>query len=142
MKDVNVYLTFNGECRQAFEFYKQCFGGELMMMRFADAPFDMCKDAPEARERIMHVSLINGSARLMGSDTMPNMPVKAGTNFSVSIACDNNEQVDRYTKGVATGGQVFMEPQETFWAHRFSMCTDKFGIKWMFIHEKPMQASA
>src|ERR1700761_8329052 len=120
MKAVNVYLTFDGNCREAFEFYKQCFGGELFFMKFSEAPVPMEKHAPGAGDRIMHAALRNGAATLMASDAMPGMPFTLGNNFSVSISC-SSEEVDKYTKAISQGGKVGMPPQETFWAHRFSM---------------------
>jgi PhnB protein len=137
MKDVNCYLVFDGNCREAFDFYKKCFGGELFAMKFSDAPEG---SAPKgAGDRLMHAALRNGSALLMASDTMPGMPFQKGNNFSVTITCESNEEVDRYCKLISENGKVTMEPQETFWAKRFAGCTDQFGVNWMFNHEKPMQ---
>jgi PhnB protein len=140
MKDVNVYLVFDGNAKQAFDFYKSCFGGELFAMKFSEAPGS--QHPPGSGDRMMHVALRNGPATLMASDTMPGMPFNAGNNFNVTISCDNNEEVDRYFAAVSNGGKVHMPPQETFWAHRFAGCQDKFGINWMFNHEKPMQPPA
>lgn len=136
MKDVNCYLAFDGNCREAFDFYKKCFGGELFMMKFSEAPGGAPKGA---EDRLMHAALRNGGALLMASDTMPGMPFSKGNNFSVTIACENNDEVDRYCHAISENGKVTMQPQETFWAHRFAGCTDRFGVNWMFNHEKPMQ---
>lgn len=140
MKSVNVYLSFDGDCRQAFDFYKQCFGGQLHTMTFSEIPCDQGKFPPGSENRIMHAALINGPAVLMGADIPSGMPFQKGDNFTVSISCRNNEEVDQYCDAFAQGGRVTMPPQETFFAHRFGMCTDRFGIKWMFLHEKPMPA--
>lgn len=142
MKDVNVYLVFDGNAREAFDFYKQCFGGELFAMKFSEAPVPMEKHAPGAGDRMMHIALRNGNSVLMASDTMPGMPFTAGNNFNVCIVCDSNDEVDRYFAAISKGGKVHMPPQETFWAHRFAGCQDKFGVNWMFNHEKPMQPPA
>lgn len=139
MKTVNVYLTFDGNTRQAFEYYKQVFGGELFLMKFSDAPVPMEKHAAGAGDRIMHAALKNGSAILMASDTMPGMPFQQGNNFSVTVSCETNEEVDRYFAGLSKNGKVHMPPQETFWAHRFAGCVDQFGVGWMLLREKPMQ---
>ena len=140
VKSTNVYLTYDGNCREAFEFYKQCFGGELFLMKYSDGPG--CEEAklpPGSADRIMHAGLRNGAAMLMASDAMPGHPFQQGNNFSVTVSSDANEEVDKYCTAVSKGGAVTMAPQETFYAHRFAMCTDKFGINWMFIREKPMQ---
>ncbi|HEY3927709.1 MAG TPA: VOC family protein [Candidatus Koribacter sp.] len=143
MKSINVYLMFDGNCRAAFEFYKQCLGGELRMFKYSEAPKEMSEKLPPGSgDRIMHVALVNGAALLMGSDQPAGTPFTAGNNFHISVSCDNNEQVDKFTKAISEGGSVIMPPSETFWSNRFSMCTDKFGIEWMFNHEKPMQAGA
>lgn len=142
MKSVNVYLVFDGNAREAFDFYKQCFGGELFAMKFSEAPDGSGAHMKGAEDRIMHIGLRNGAAVLMASDTMPGMPFTAGNNFNVAISCDTNEEVDRYFAAISKGGKVHMPPQETFWAHRFAGCVDKFGINWMFNHEKPMQPPA
>ncbi len=140
MKAVNIYLMFNGNCRPAFEFYKQVLGGDLVLFKYSDAP-------PEARQagaedHIMHAALKNSGAILMGSDCPPQFPVKEGANFQVSISCNSNEEVDKFTHAMAAGGKIVMPPGETFYAHRCAMCADKFGIHWMFINEKPMQPPA
>jgi len=143
MKSINAYLMFNGNCREAFEFYQKCLGGQLRMMKYSDAPDNMCdKLPPGSADRIMHVGLLNGGALLMGSDVPAGTPFTAGDNFQIAVACDNSQQVDQFTTAMSQGGKLTMEPQETFWAHRFSMCADKFGNDWMFIHEKPMQGAS
>lgn len=136
MKDVNCYLVFDGNCGEAMEFYHKCFGGEIFKMKFADAPGGAPKGA---EDRLIHAAVRTGPVLLMASDTMPGMAFTQGNNFSVTIACENNEEVDKYCGLVSQGGKVSMPPQETFWAKRFAGCTDKFGINWMFNHEKPMQ---
>ena len=78
MKAINVYLTFDGNCREAMEFYKKCFGGELYMMAFAEAPAEL--ELPkESKDRIIHAKLTAGSAVLMASDTMPGMEFQQAT---------------------------------------------------------------
>jgi PhnB protein len=136
MKAVNVYLVFDGNCGEAFDFYKKCFGGELFKMKFSEAPGGAPKGA---EDRLIHAALRNGPAVLMASYTMPGWPFQQGSNFSVAIACESNEEVDKYCGLVSEKGKVTFTPQETFWAHRFAGCTDQFGINWMFNHEKPMQ---
>jgi len=129
MKSVNVYLNFDGNCRQAMEFYKNCLGGELYTMPFSQAPFDSPK---EAKDRLIHAALQSGSTVLMASDIMPGMPFKQGNNFSVMIECENAAEQDRIFAALGEGGTVTMPLQDTFWEARFGMVTDQFGISWMF----------
>jgi len=129
MKSVCVYLNFDGNCRQAMEFYKKCLGGELYTMPFSQAPFDSPK---EAKDRLIHAALQSGSTVLMASDIMPGMPFKQGNNFSVMIECENAAEQDRIFAALGEGGTVTMPLQGTFWEARFGMVTDQFGISWMF----------
>ena len=129
MKAFQVYLNFDGNCRDAMTFYQQALGAELDVQTFGDAPMDM---PPGSENRVMHARLTRGDAVLMASDSMPGQPFSQGTNFSVNIDCDTTEELDRYYAALAQGGQAGMEPQDTFWGARFGMLTDKFGVNWMF----------
>ena len=130
---INVYLTFNGNCREAMTFYKKCLGGDLTMSPFSEMP-----DHPkEAKDRIMHARLVNGRATLMASDTMPGMPFKQGNNVWISVHPESLEESDRVFTALSESGKVIMPLQDTFWGARFGMLTDQFGLNWMFNFEKP-----
>ncbi len=130
---LNTYLTFDGDCAEAFDFYKSVFGGEFMMVStFADAPPDMgVKD--EEKDRIMHVSLPVGGSVLMGSDTAGGHgPALAkGNNFSIAFTPASKEDADAKFAKLKEGGAETMAMQETFWGSYFGMCTDRFGVQWM-----------
>jgi PhnB protein len=85
----------------------------------------------------MHATLVASEGVLMASDTMPGMPFQEGNNFSISIGCESVEETDRLFQALSAGGNVKMPPQETFWAQRFAMFTDRFGIHWMLNMDKP-----
>jgi PhnB protein len=133
MASINMYLNFNGNCEQAFNFYKSVFGGEFIeFQRFKDVPSE--NPLPEAEgEWLMHVELPIGNGNfLMGSDTPSTMgKVVNGTNYHISIQSDSNEETDRLYKDLSAGGKITMPLQETFWGARFAMFTDRFGIQWM-----------
>jgi PhnB protein len=136
MTSVNVYLMYNGNCEEAFNFYKSVFGGEFPYIgRFSDMPPGEGKPmATEDANKIMHVSLpISKETMLMGSDTggewAPDF--KVGNNFSVSINTDTKEEADRLFNGLSKGGIVKMPMADMFWGDYFGMFTDKFGINWM-----------
>ncbi len=136
MTSVNVYLTFNGNCEEAFNFYKSVFGGEFQYVgRFKDMPADAGKPIPpEEGNRIMHISLpISKETTLMGSDTGGEWAsgFSQGNNFSISINTDSKESADHLFNGLSSGGKVTMPPAKTFWGDYFGMWTDKFGINWM-----------
>lgn len=129
---MNIYLYFNGNCREVFEFYRSVFGGEFEAIQtFGDGPADM--GIPEdAKSQIMHVSLPVGDAMLMGSDAMPGRNVTSGNNFSVVVPATSRGECDRLFAGLSAGGEVTMELQETFWGSYFGSCKDLYGVNWMF----------
>ena len=144
MTTVNVYLTFNGNCLEAFNFYKSVFGGEFPYVGYyKDMPTDGGKPvAPEDAEKIMHISLpISHETMLMGSDTGGEWASSfaQGNNFSLSINTDSKESADRLFNGLSANGKVTMPMASTFWGDYFGMFTDQFGINWMVsFNEKPM----
>jgi PhnB protein len=137
MAQVNVYLNFDGNCEEAFNFYKSVFGGEFSYVgKFKDMPPSEgnAMAAPADAEKIMHIGLpISKETALMGSDVggewAPSF--KAGNNFSISINADSKEEADRLFNGLSAGGQVTMPMNKTFWGDYFGMLTDKFGVNWM-----------
>lgn len=129
---LNTYLTFDGNCREAFDFYLSVFGGEyLVFQTFGDGPPEM--EVPAAvKDNVMHVSLPIGDSVLMGSDTGPGQPgVSAGDNFSISVNADSRAQCDDLFAKMSAGGEVTMPMQDTFWGSYFGTCRDRFGINWM-----------
>ncbi|MCY4506200.1 MAG: VOC family protein [Acidobacteria bacterium] len=136
---LSTYLTFDGSCREAFEFYRSVFGGEFQSFQtFADAPPDL--PVPEAeKNQVMHVSLPIGSSVLMGSDrgTGFGPPVVVGNNFSIALDGESREDVDRVFAALSEGGNVIMPLQETFWGAYYGLWTDKFGINWMANYTLP-----
>lgn len=136
MTTVNVYLTFDGDCEEAFNFYKSVFGGEFSYLgRFKDMrPTEGVPPQTEtAGERIMHVSLpVSEETILMGSDSGDwGAKLQVGNNFSVSINTDSKNEADRLFAELSQGGQVTMPVGDTFWGSYFGSFTDKFGINWM-----------
>lgn len=141
MATVNTYLTFNGNCEEAFNFYKSVFGGDFAYIgRFGEMPEGDGYSVPEAdKNKIMHVGLPIGNTILMGSDTGGDWAAKLieGNNFSVSVNTESKEEADRIFNGLTAEGQITMPMENTFWGAYFGMLTDKFGIQWMvnFDHE-------
>jgi PhnB protein len=127
---LNTYLTFQGQCEEAFKFYAETLRGSITMLhRFGESPGS--EDFPEdMREQVMHVHLQVGDQSLMGSDSPPQMREQIG-GFSVSINLDDTAEAERIFAALANGGQVRMPIGETFWAQRFGMCVDRFGVPWM-----------
>ena len=137
MPTINVYLNFDGNCEEAFNFYKSVLGGEFTYIgKFKDMPPQegVLAISEEEANRVMHVSLpISKETVLMGSDTGGEWAgsYKQGNNFSISISADSKENADQLFAGLSVGGQVSMPLADTFWGDYFGMFTDKFGVNWM-----------
>ena len=135
---LSIYLHFNGNCREAFEFYRSVFGGDFdVLQTFGDGPADMGVPDDEANN-IMHVSLPVGTSVLMGSDVPSTFapPVQMGSNISISYASPSREETDAMFEKLADGGTVTMPLQDMFWGDYFGSCVDKFGINWMISCER------
>ena len=127
---LNPYLAFNGQCKEAFKFYQQCLGGTVeTMMTWGDSP--MADQVPaEWRDKIMHTTLIVGETALQGADAPPDR-YEEPKGFSVGIQINDQADAERIFGALSEGGTVTMPLQETFWAARFGMVVDRFGIPWM-----------
>ena len=145
MITVNTYLTFNGNCEEAFNFYKSVFGGDFPYVgRFKDMPPQEGMPAlpQDMQDKIMHVSLpISKETMLMGSDTGGEWAPQfvQGNNFSISITTDNKEDADRYFNELSKDGKVTMPMENTFWGDYFGMFADQFGINWMVSYNAKQQ---
>ncbi len=134
MAILNAYISFNGNCEEAFNFYKLVFGGDFSQVaRYKDMPSET--PIPESdKGKIMHISLpISKETLLMGSDTSEAFGhrVTAGDNFALSINVDSVDEAMRVFNELSEGGTVKMPMEKTFWGALFGMFTDKFGIHWM-----------
>jgi PhnB protein len=137
MPTLNTYLNFMGNTEEAFNFYKSVFGGEFTsLQRFSDTPE---KDRIPINEQhmLMHVALPVGGNLLMGTDALESMghKVAPGTNMSISVDADSEEQAHQYFKSLSVGGTNEMPLQKMFWNALFGMITDKFGVQWMVSYD-------
>jgi PhnB protein len=129
------YLGFNGQCKAAFEFYQQCLGGQIVAM-FTHRETPAAEHVPpEMQDRIMHARLVVGDAVLMGGDA-PTEEFEAPSGICVSLQVEDPAEAERIFHALAEGGTVQMPIEETFWAVRFGMLRDRFGIPWMINCEK------
>ncbi len=138
---INTYLTFEDNCREAFEFYRSVFGGEFTYIStFREGPEEMKEmEIPEDHlDRIMHVSLPIGNSVLMGSDSTSSFspPLAVGNNFSLSFEAESKEHADAVFAELSDGGTVNMPMADAFWGAYFGAFTDKFGINWQVIAEQ------
>jgi PhnB protein len=128
--EVNPYLNFNGNCEEAFRFYEKHLGGKIESIHtFAGSPMEN-QLPPEARNKVMHIRMTVGKTVLMGSDA-PGGRYQAPQGFSVSLSLKDAAEADRVYAALSANGKILMEIQQTFWAKRFAMFTDQFGIPWM-----------
>jgi len=134
MAQVNAYLNFNGNCEEAFTFYKNAFGKDFEYIgRFKDASSEI-ELTEEEGYKIMHISLrISKETVLMGSDTNENFGPLAtfGNNISIAINTNSEEEANNLFNKLSVDGKVTMSLAKTFWGAYFGMFTDKFGINWM-----------
>ncbi len=127
---MNPYLLFNGDCESAMKFYEKSLGGKVEAM-FTHEGTPMEKMVPaEWRKKIIHARLKVGDKVLMASDCPPDRYVKP-QGFSVNLDCKNPAEAERVFNALAEDGSVQMPLQQTFWATRFGMVTDRFGTPWM-----------
>src|SRR5687768_10413762 len=126
--NLNTYLTFDGTCEAALQFYAQCLGGKVLEIhRYGGSPMDEGKLPPEWKNRVMHTTLEAEGQHIMGSDAPPGQPFKGYSGFSISINIDKDTaRAERAFKALAEGGRIEMPYQKTFWAEGFGMLTDKF----------------
>ena len=127
---LNPYLLFRGECEAAFTYYAKVLGGKIeFMMKHEGSP--MAGQVPaEWQNKVMHARLAIGKQVLMGSDPPP-AHYEEPKGFSVSLSIDQPAEAERIFHALGEKGQVRMPIQKTFWAERFGMLTDRFGIPWM-----------
>jgi PhnB protein len=125
---LNPYLSFDGDARQAMEFYKEVFGGTLAVNTFGE----FGQSGAEHADKIMHALLETpGGFTLMAADTPPGMEHSAGTNFAVSLSGDDDSELRGYWSKLSMDGSVSVPLEKQMWGDVFGMCTDRFGIPWM-----------
>jgi PhnB protein len=127
---LNLHLSFEGQCEEAFKFYQQCLGGTIQtMMTWGESP--LADQVPsEFRDRIIHATLIVAGSTLSGADVPSGSYEKPG-GFSVAIQISDPAEAERIFGALSESGTITMALQQTFWAARFGMLIDRFGIPWM-----------
>ena len=132
---LNPYLNFNGNARQALEFYTSVFGGNLNVSTFAD--FGTPKDAPDAG-KIMHGQLeTDAGYTIMAADVPGHMEYQAPAGFSVSLSGDDGDVLHGYWEKLSASGTTTMPLQKQAWGDEFGMCTDQFGVPWLINISQP-----
>ncbi|OAH57709.1 MULTISPECIES: VOC family protein [Bacillaceae] len=134
---VDVYINFNGNCREAVEFYAQVFGTEKpQIMTFGETPPNPEFPLPnEAKNLVMHTRLDIDGSNVMFSDVFPGMPFVEGNNISLALVNKNMDEIKSIFNKLREGGTVVMDLQETFWSKLYGQVIDKFGINWQFNYD-------
>jgi PhnB protein len=141
MTHITPYIHFNGNCQEAFNFYKECLGGELMLQTVGESP--MAEQMPHMKEKVMHASLANKSIMLMGSDMMSSEGALQGNNISLCINnAGSEEEVRTLFEKLSSGASIKHPLKEEFWGALYGDFTDKFGINWMFNFDKNQKTSS
>ncbi|MFI2367384.1 VOC family protein [Streptomyces sp. NPDC018833] len=126
---LNPYISFTGDAKQAMEFYKGVFGGNLSMHTYGDFGSEA---PPGYADKVMHGMLeTDNGFTLMCSDNPPGMEYKPGNNFAVSVSGDDADELRAYWDKLSAGGNVSVPLEKQMWGDVFGMCTDKYGVAWM-----------
>ncbi|WP_017755270.1 VOC family protein [Calidifontibacillus oryziterrae] len=134
---LNIYISFNGNCLEAVNFYADVFETETpRLMTFGDAPPNPESSLPdEAKNLIMHAEMYITGSRIMFSDTFPGTPFQIGNNVTLAVIHDDIDKIKAFFQKLKEDGTVEMELQETFWSKCYGIVQDKFGITWQLSYE-------
>lgn len=121
------YLTFDGKCREAMEFYKGVFGGELTLSYFREIYSDV---AEADKDKVMHAMLDAEQVTLMASDTVPGAQTAFGDNIRVTLTGTNAKELAGFYEKLSAGGSIFLPFEKQVWGQELGMFTDKFGTLW------------
>jgi PhnB protein len=130
MTQLNPYLNFNGQCREALTFYQECLDGDLEFQKIAESPM-AAKMPSEKGPLILHGALSkNGSTLLMGSDMIGNS-LQPGNSINLCLNCSSDQEINTLFDRLSAGGQVKVPLHQSFWGATFGEVRDKFGMTWM-----------
>ena len=135
MSQINAYLTFNGNCRQAMNFYNEVLDGELSLQTIGDSP--MADKMPaKMKDCILHSQLTKGDLVLMGSDMVGEQGLLKGNSVTLMLACNSEEEIKYCYEKLSAEGKATHPLENTFWGALFGGLTDKFGNHWLLNLEK------
>ena len=138
MAQINAYLNFNGNCREAMTFYKKCLGGELTVQTVEGSPIEF-QCPPSMKHQVLHASLLKGNLVLMASDMIEPEGFIKGNTISLSLNCNSEREIKTFFARLSAGGRVTHPLEKQFWGATFGVLTDKYGIKWMLNYDKTLE---
>ena len=134
MEAIIPYLFFNGDASEALAFYSKILDGKIILQQtYGESPMP---SGAEMKDKIMHATFQADKLMIMVSDCPPDRAVSNGRNISLSLNFPDVQSIENTFKALSDGANITMELQDTFWGAKFGMLTDKFGINWMFNHDK------
>ena len=134
---LNPYLSFAGECREALSFYKECLSGEVTMQTIGESPMAASMPA-EVQNNILHATVSkDGVVLLMASDMFTQGEMVKGTNITLTLGCASEEEIQSVFAKLAVGGQITTPLRTEFWGATFGQIVDKYGFSWMLNFDKP-----
>ena len=135
MTRIHSYLSFNGNCREAMNFYKECLGGELTLQTIGDSP--MAEQLPaNMKESILHSTLVKEELVLMGTDMVDEKGLTKGNGVSLLLHCSTEEEIRNFYKNLSAGGEALHPLHDTFWGALFGDLRDKYGNNWILHFDK------
>ncbi|MEH7113921.1 VOC family protein [Neobacillus niacini] len=133
-KQITPYLTFDGNAKQALEFYKELLGAEIIgLQTFGEADYPT---PPEANDRVMHAQLKKEDISIMFSDNFPGKSVVVGSNISLTLEPESDEEIENLYNALSKNGKVLNELEDTFWGAKYARVQDSFGIIWELNYQK------
>jgi PhnB protein len=140
MTQINTYLTFNGNCREAMTFYQSCLGGELMLQTIGESPL-ADRMPPQMKQSVLHSTLVKDALVLMASDMTAEQGLRRGNAVSLMLNCSSEEEARTFYTKLSEGGQATHPLETTFWDALFGDLVDKFGNPWLIHYDKNQQHS-
>ncbi|MBS1771434.1 MAG: VOC family protein [Bacteroidetes bacterium] len=140
MTRVDSYLTFNGNCREAMTFYKNCFGGELFFQTVDGSPLSE-KMPEEMKNCILYASLTKDDLVIMATDMVGEKGLHIGNQISLSLRCSSKTEIEIYFAKLSDGGTIEQPLEDSFWGGIFGGVTDKFGNHWILSFNKNKYAN-
>ena len=135
MAQLNPYLNFNNNCREAMTFYKECLGGELSLQTVGESPAMAAQMPPDMKNKILHSSLTSGTVTIMGSDLSREDRIE-GNTVHLSLSCESEKELNSVFSKLSEGGKVTEPITDMPWNAKYGSLTDKFGKHWLFNFQK------
>ncbi|MES1217228.1 MAG: VOC family protein [Bacteroidota bacterium] len=139
MTNINSYLTFSGNCREAMTFYKECLGGELFLQTIGESPMSD-KMPRQMKESILHSTLTKEALILMGSDMVSEDGLIRGNAVSLVLNCSSEDEIRIFYSNLSKGGEATHPLENTFWGALFGGLTDRYGNHWLLNYDKNLPA--